>query len=389
MDKRLKVLFIDPWGVNETGEYTNGICGELQKYVELTLVTNYYFNNRAEIKNVLKFFFKRSEKMRASIRRKVIRGMEYVRAWKRIVRMVKREQYDIVHINWLLMYRYDSRMLKKLKKCGVKIIYTAHNVTPHINGEHYIRYLKDIYASADKIIVHGETLKKQFSDIFPSETKKVYVQRHGYNLYKDTSYDKTKIESNVIKKMDDYEKKVVFIGNIFEAKGTDRLFRIWLDCADLENTLLIVAGKENETNTEWSKKYMQLKNQAKNQNNVLVLDYFVSENMANYLIDNADLIVLPYREASMSGVVFTAVDFRKPIFATNVGSLSDYLGNTSAFLANNREDNIANMLVKIIKEKSPDELSFVGEKLAEDIIDTCSWSNIVRKLYNDCYCTIV
>ena len=38
-----RVLLIDPWGINNTSEYLNGLIYGLSELVELTVFTNTYF----------------------------------------------------------------------------------------------------------------------------------------------------------------------------------------------------------------------------------------------------------------------------------------------------------------------------------------------------------
>ena len=99
--------------------------------------------------------------------------------------------------------------------------------------------------------------------------------------------------------------------------------------------MLVVAGKINE-------EYTTLKEQIKNcdNNNIVILDYYIDDNTLSYLIDRSSVILLPYRHASMSGVVFTAADFKKTILTTNVGSILEYLhpGEDSVVCGNNIQE---------------------------------------------------
>lgn len=383
-----KVLFIDPWGINNTGEYTNGICGELQNYVDLTLVTNYYFQNKTEIKNVRNWFFKHSQKMKGGFFRKLVRGMGYFCTWKKIIRLARKEKYNVVHINWLLMYKLDIRFLKKLKKYNIKIIYTAHNVIPHVNGQDYIKSLRIIYHIVDKIIVHGSAIAAQFVSIFPGEQHKIYVQNICYSENKETDYDVSNVDMAIKDRVSKYQRMILFIGNIFYGKGTDRLLHIWLHNNELSDTLLVIAGKEAEKNPEYCNSYNLLKQEAKQHDNILILDWFVSDEVANFLLDNANLIVLPYREASMSDVVFTAAEFKKPLLATKVGALNEYLnGIDGAFCVENDLQSLENKILEV-NLKTIKELEELGQSFSECIKEKYSWKSTVAELFNNCYCVL-
>lgn len=381
MKKKYKVLFIDPWGTNETAQYTNGICSALFDYVDLKLVANYYYEIKEKY-NVQSFFFKYSEKMQSKSIRRVLRGLEYIIAWEKIICDVKREAYDCVHINWLLLYKVDIKYLRKLKKMDIKIIYTAHNVIPHVNGKKYIEELRMIYSLVDKIILHGKHISEEFIQYFPEYKEKIYIQKHGCNIGKNKNFCITEIKKEIFQLVNQYSIICLYIGNVFYNKGVDRLLHIWEKNEQLKDCLLIIAGKE----TELDEKYKKLKSRVKEQQNIFILDYFVSENTANYLLTNTDIVILPYRHASMSGVVFTAADFGKTVIATNVGALPEYLSNvTGAFLVENRSDAIEKCLLDIKGKYTREQLKEMGNKYRDEMYSLCSWEVIAKDLFENCY----
>ena len=313
-----RVLLIDPWGIKSTGDYTRGLIHGLSTLTSLSVVTNYYFDDKGETGyRLFKIFFKRSENMKQSKFRSIIRGIEYYTGYNRILKMCQNENYDIVHINWLLFYKLDIFMLKKLKEYGIKIVYTAHNVLPHVSGRKNKEELKEIYSLVDRIIVHGEMVKKEFYREFPEYSAKIYVQKHGANLSSNTCYNINEIDSKIREKVEAFPRKFIFFGNIFYNKGVDILLRKWLYDFSQTKVLLIVAGKKRENYLELD----ELEEKSLLANNILYLNKFVDDNMLNYLINQSEIILLPYRHASMSGVVFTASDFRKPILCINAGAI--------------------------------------------------------------------
>lgn len=328
------------------------------------------------------FFFKYSEKMQSKSIRRVLRGLEYIIAWEKIICDVKREAYDCVHINWLLLYKVDIKYLRKLKKMDIKIIYTAHNVIPHVNGKKYIEELRMIYSLVDKIILHGKHISEEFIQYFPEYKEKIYIQKHGCNIGKNKNFCITEIKKEIFQLVNQYSIICLYIGNVFYNKGVDRLLHIWEKNEQLKDCLLIIAGKE----TELDEKYKKLKSRVKEQQNIFILDYFVSENTANYLLTNTDIVILPYRHASMSGVVFTAADFGKTVIATNVGALPEYLSNvTGAFLVENRSDAIEKCLLDIKGKYTREQLKEMGNKYRDEMYSLCSWEVIAKDLFENCY----
>ncbi len=374
------VLLIDPWGVRGSERYLNGLISGLSENVNLTLITNKYYELVPGINyKVIKLFFKKSENMDSGLKRKVIRGLEYINAYRRIIRYLKKRHFHVIHINWLLMYSLDCYFLKALKcKCD-KLVYTAHNVIPHVNGMSKVPVLRKIYVRADIIILHGKGIRDEFIELFPEFNNKIYIQKHGAELNTDISYNEKSIPDFITKKIMTYNKVFLFIGNLFYNKGVDRLIPVW-EKVSKEN-LLVIVGEKNKDYKELE----EYRDRIIKMDNILLIDQYVSDNVANYLISRSDLLLMPYRHASMSAVVFTAATFAKPIWCTKVGALVEYLNEQISFLVENTEESLCESLLMISNCVSKDEFVIMGKKLQEHIRETCSWDLIAKRLIEDCY----
>jgi glycosyltransferase involved in cell wall biosynthesis len=327
-------------------------------------------------------FYRFSEKMERTWLRKGIRGVEYLINLIHITRIIIKGNYDIVHFQWLHYYKADRYFLKIIKKYCKAIVYTAHNVIPHVNGHIYNKELKVIYSLCDKILVHGEEVKKLFVELFPEFEHKVIIQKHGSYYNQNTVFDLQLIDPRIVTRLNSHEKAFIFVGNIFYNKGVDILLKLWL--LHFKNTkhLLIIAGRTTENYPEFD----QLISKIEPEGNVLLFNWYVDNNLMNFLISKSDIIVLPYRKASMSGVVFTAAEFRKPMIATNNGSISEYIiHNENSFVVGSSEDSLKYILEKVINDSSKPQLKDMGEKLNQYINENYSWNSIGDKLVKECY----
>lgn len=376
-----KVLLIDPWGIANTSEYLNGLIYGLNGKVSLIVFTNKYFilkvPSDAEIH---KIFFGKSEKMKHGMARTIIRGIEYYISYRHIFRYLRKNgKMDVIHINWLLKYKMDNLFIKKMRNYTKKIVYTAHNVIPHINGEDSINILNEIYNQMDTIILHGNAIKKEFETYFPQYVRKIYIQKHGCNINPNITYEEKKISTDIVNKVNEFERVYIFFGNIFFNKGIDRIVKIWK--TDWNDTLLIIAGRRSGKYKELE----ELNEKINESNNILFLDKFVDNNTLNYLITKSCVILLPYRHASMSGVVFTAADFSKTIMSTDVGAISEYLNNgVDSFVVENDDLSIGRALEKI-RNTDLNTLRDMGENLKKDISQICSWRTIGDKIIREVY----
>ena len=379
----MKVILIDPWGTANTADYLNGLIYGLNPLVDLTVFTNKYFLQKINMNcTIKKLFFKKSENMLIGPLRKLVRGTEYIFAYIYIIRFLKiSKNCDIVHINWLLIYNFDIIFLRSIKKYTKKLVYTAHNVVPHRDSKKYIKKLKVVYGLFDRIILHGESIKNEFLSLYPEFFDKLYIQKHGCNLFPSTNFSMSEIEYKIRSKVENYNRIFICFGGIFYNKGFDRVISVWDQ--EYEDTLLIIAGKRIG-------KYLELdllKHKINALSNILFLDYFVDENTLNYLINKSNLIILPYRHASMSGVIFTACDFKKTVLCTEVGALSEYLEpGIDSFLVPNSDEALKYAILDIHKNYSNERLNVMGSNLNSNIRAKCSWDVVASGLIENCYC---
>lgn len=380
----MKVLLINPWGINNDQFYTSGFIHGMNTLVSLSFASNYYYEGEEPNGETYRVFFKKTEKMAHSTYRKLLRGVEYINGWLQILKKVKKGQFDIIHIHWLLMYKIDLRFVSILKKYSNKLILTAHNVIPHVDGEKNVGDLKKLYSYFDTILIHGESLKQEFTYYFPELSERLRVQYHGeyFGQSTDCCADNEQKVADIFGKRKNYEKTFIIFGNHFFNKGTDRVLKIWLNNRKFDNSQLIIAGRIN-------KNYYQLQSlipEAKKRENILLLDYFVEDNMLNYLIKESDAVLIPYRHASMSGVLHTAAIFEKPLICTKAGAMEEYLEDgTDSIVCENTDDSLL-YGITIANDMDKDKLKKMGRKLHENIKQKYSWNIIAKKLYKEVYC---
>jgi glycosyltransferase involved in cell wall biosynthesis len=139
---------------------------------------------------------------------------------------------------------------------------------------------------------------------------------------------------------------VLFFGRLSPYKGLD----IFLKAASIvaqkiENCRFVIAGKPIQ-----NYKVPSLPDLPKGSTFNLQTKYITNSQLCT-LMQQASLVVCPYIDASQSGVVLTAYAFNRPIVATNVGGIPEYI-----------EDGVTG---KIVPLKNP-------EALAAAIIDLLS-----------------
>ncbi len=378
----------DPWGIRDLEIYDYSLCDALyKKNKNLTLITNWYYEyDKLSNFKVEKNFFKYSENLKVNIVRKVIRGLEYCFNMLNLLNRYSKESPDIIHIQWLLFYQFDYLWLKilryRLRRKNTKVVLTAHNVLPHIKGYRYKNILEKLYSQFDGIIVHSEVLKEQMIRIFGEEGNDwlMCVIPHGTEDALLIKVNESVLNDyiNKIKSLKAKGCNFLFAVAIHKNKGLDILLKAWQDNINRhpENKLFIVGKPNYDLSYE-----LQL---AKNYNIsvIISLGYKSDEELLAYYLE-CDFVVLPYKEASQSGVLLTALTLGNPVIVVKVGALPEVVNIVKGgYIVEPNNPKDLHMAINKASEITMDKLIKWNEDIKYKTNKYFSWDNIAKLTYN-------
>jgi len=186
-------------------------------------------------------------------------------------------------------------------------VVTLHDGYPH-QGESVIKrmyfyiQLALIYLFVKKIIVHSDKIIPHFPAWFRKKT--FYVITHIYykNFY-SKKYDSADIDGIIT---------LLFFGRILPYKGLPILLKAFEEF-DATKYRLIIAGEGKLPKIPVHLKNIQIKNR------------FIEDEEISELFSKTNIVVLPYLNASQSGVVYMAFAFNKPVIVSGVGAIPDVI----------------------------------------------------------------
>ena len=233
------------------------------------------------------------------------------------------------------------------------------------------------------MVVHGEAIRKELGEIFPEYKEKVSVQYHGDFANQNTKYCIYEGEeyNNILELRSKHDKMFIMFGMQFYNKGTDRLIKLWREKYLDNNSFLIIAGMIDSSYSELIEEAKKIRDI----DNILFIDHFLEDNYLNFCLNQCDAIILPYRRASMSGVVYTAAAFEKTVLCTRSGSLEEYLEDGIDSIICEADDEGLRDGINRLMALSNIELQEMGKKLHMNILSKYSWDNIANSLYKQVY----
>ena len=226
---------------------------------------------------------------------------------KRAISVVKRKNYDAINIigqhNWL---RYFHKQL-----LGTNLIHSLHEVGSHQNGSPSSPYIDMLIRDKSKILLFSSFLEQRLRAIDGAEKCAIdYIPFGKFETIKLYCNKKTGTVINLPKG------KVIFLfyGMIKPYKGLSLLLKAVDKLQFLtDNFHLIIAGGGNDDNLIYFQKMK----------NVTIINRFLLDEEMAYLNDISDVVLLPYKSASQSGIIPTSFLFGNPVIATKVGALKE------------------------------------------------------------------
>lgn len=159
---------------------------------------------------------------------------------------------------------------------------------------------------------------------------------------------------------------VLFFGTLRWNKGPDRLLtiasRVW---STVPQARFIVAGSfpKGAFGTQW--RILRAVRQMQRHPGFDVRIGFVPPEAVEKLFDRASVVVLPYRDATQSGVLGLAAAYGKCVVATAVGDIPDVVthGQTGLLAYTNSEAELADLIVWALN--NPSKASELGRALQD------------------------
>lgn len=353
---------------------------------DYNLLTNIQLKNKTLIGNIEygiddgKCNFRIIKLYEYSKKKGVSKLVSYICSQIYLYKHIKIHEYSIIHFQWLKLPLVDYFLLKLLKRTSsnIKIIYTAHNLLPHNTGNKYLRIYKKIFKTVDGIIVHSQVTKRELIRKFDIGNKNIFIIQHGVLRLQHDSRE----VGMIVEKLRDQHglaDKLIFsfLGNIHEGKGIDLLVRAWENSALLKNNdkvKVIIAGKSN------SKSRYLFKKLSKIDNVYLDIRNLTNDEFTAYL-KVSDVVILPYKNISQSGLLLSAIFEKVPVLVSNVGGLSEpfEIGQIGWILDELNEATLAKYMEFLVLNKNRVKDIKNNSLTWEKIHSFYSWKNIGKK----------
>lgn len=272
----------------------------------------------------------------------------------RIVRTVRAFRPDVVHFqNGHLFFNLALPLLRQFP-----LVITIHDARQHLGDRESLitpQWIMDFgFKRADHAIVHGTNMVPTVVSELGFPESRVHVIPHIAIGERPTGHP-----------VADDGRTILFFGRIWEYKGLEFLVRAEPRVsAEFPDVRFVIAGKGED--------FDRYRRMMVHPDRFEVHNDWIGEEKRAELFSSASIVVLPYVEASQSGVIPVAYSHEKPVIVTRIGGLPDMVehGETGLLVPPRDADALADAILQILRDR--DRCLRMGRAGKAKLVRECS-----------------
>ena len=296
---------------------------------------------------------------------------------------------QVMHIHWIQEFlggskgkptdrnvRWFDWQLRTLKRAGVRIVWTVHNLKGHAaKGEdtNDVAAHKLMIEHADAIILHCEYAREALIELYQPSAEaqaRMHVLLHG-SYVRQYEVDLDQEAARRALGLTDAGTIFAFVGSIRGYKNVGELLDAFMRVEELSpDDRLFIAGRPYPP--KFGRKLEKLASEDKRI--VLELDRLPEEQLTR-ILRAADAVVLPFRDILTSGSAILALSHGRPVIAPAMGCLPGTLPSDATFLYDPDADDA---LAEAMRAAKAADLAAMGER-ARAYADTIDWAPIAEQ----------
>ena len=276
--------------------------------------------------------------------RYVVKGLEYLPSVRRLSRRLHELEPDVVHVQWLALPRLDVRWLRRVA-ADTPTVFTAHHALPRDAGAG-LDARRRIYDVVQRVIVHSRRAVDELAALGVERERIAYIP---HAVFESEARDEPSPPTG---------STLLFFGLLRAYKGIDVLVRA---LAHIPDARLIVAGDPLDP-------VEPLQELARDLGVAGRIEWrlgFLPVGQVRGLMADAAAVVVPYRRLDSSGVLATAIGYRRPVVVTDVGSLGEMVRAYTSITRRSGSLKLLNLTAKV-----HDLLAMTGLLSVFDCADT-------------------
>lgn len=255
---------------------------------------------------------------------------------------------------WMPFFAPSYGVISMIARWGgrTKTMFICDNVIPHERRPGDKLLTRFAFRFVDYYVVQSRAVERDLKswardpvyaylphpvyEIFGEEEERAQARRRLAALHADLS-------------LGDDEKVLLFFGYIRDYKGLDVLLDAMPHILAKEQVTLLVVGEFYNNERQYREQIERLGIAAR----VRVHSAYVPNEEVAPFFSASDVLVLPYKSATQSGIIQIAYNFHRPVIATDVGGLGEVIvdGKTGYLAPAGQPEAIADAVLRFYGER--------------------------------------
>lgn len=240
-------------------------------------------------------------------------------SWIKTARFIKKQKPDFIVFRFWIPFMGPAlgSIARMVRKSGIKVLAITDNVIPHEKRIGDVSFSKYFINSCDGFV----TMSKAVMGDLEKFTNTPYKKYLLHPLYTSFGEKLNQAEARKALGLQEDKKIVLFFGLIRKYKGLDMLLDAFHELKSQPDINLVIAGEFYED----KQPYLDLIAKYQIQDQVILHSKFIANEDVKLYFSAADMVALPYRTATQSGVTQVSFHFEVPTLVTNVGGLGEII----------------------------------------------------------------
>ena len=261
-------------------------------------------------------------------------------------------------------------LIMQFRLIGIPIVTTLHTVYSEIPENHQLIF-QSIFLNSDRVVVHESYQQRSLQKVLSEElASKICIIPHGAREVTALPDAKESLGLPVDKKI------ILIIGYFRPSKNFELVIDIFPEILkQFPEAILVVAGKNR------GREHLDYRNMLFNkiaQSPETEYIYLIRGQLPQHVFDTilsaADVVVLPYRNVSQSGILAHCLAFGKPIITSSSEAIKETIERSETGLVCRNDSEFIENTVRILSDdKWSQHLSQNARKYVNEVI---SWSRV-------------
>ncbi|HYM80542.1 MAG TPA: glycosyltransferase [Candidatus Limnocylindria bacterium] len=266
-------------------------------------------------------------------------------SWRRTAAHLERFAPGLVVMKWWMPFFGPAfaSSVGPLRRRGTRVVLVCDNLVAHEPRPFDAAFTAWMLRNSDGYLVMSDSVERDLDRLKPGAPRR-RVAHPFYAQFDRGRYTRASARAKLGLTGD----VALFFGYVRRYKGLDTLLAAWRLVRERRPATLIVAGEFYED----AARYRALAAAAGGEAAVWLLDRYIPDEDVEALFKAADVVVLPYRSGTQSGVTHVAYALGVPVITTDVGGLAEIVrpGETGLVTAPEDPHALAQAIVRFFEQ---------------------------------------